>query len=66
MRQRNIRIFFRLNQKEYKIGNNLNQISLKAHTMNVIDVKWYDEAMCLFKQTVRFIMEAVILPRPVE
>ena len=83
MRQRNIRVFFRLIKKEfdlfdskvkksrltkdaylrlvqglvpreapppdyygmmkelYKIGNNLNQISLEAHTMNVIDVKWY-------------------------
>lgn len=46
----------------HAIGNNLNQISIKAHTLNVIDVQRYDEAVRLFKQAVERITEAVILP----
>lgn len=32
-------------QQLYRIGNNLNQIAQKAHTLNVIDVQRYDTAV---------------------
>lgn len=46
----------------HRIGNNLNQIARKAHAINVIDVKRYDEAVKLFQNAVERITEAVILP----
>lgn len=46
----------------HKIGNNLNQIAQKAHTLNVMDVQRYDGALRLFEKTVKEITEAVILP----
>jgi hypothetical protein len=46
----------------HKIGNNLNQIAQKAHTLNVIDVQRYDSDMRKFDEAVRLITEAVILP----
>jgi len=49
----------------HKIGNLLNQIAMKAHTLNVIDVKRYDEACLMFEQIVKEITQAVILPRGV-
>ena len=48
----------------HKIGNNLNQIAQKAHVLNVVDVQRYDRDMREFKETVRLITEAVILPEP--
>ena len=50
----------------HKIGNNLNQITQKAHTLNVIDVQRYDRDMRKFEETVRLITEAVILPERME
>jgi len=50
----------------HKIRNNLNQILRKAHTMNVLDVKRFDEAMCLFNKTIILIVKAVLLPIPIE
>jgi len=44
----------------HKVGNDLNQIACKAHTMNVIDVKRYDEAVCQFKKMVLLITQSVI------
>ena len=49
-----------------RIGNNLNQIAQKAHTLNVIDVQRYDRDMRLFENTVKKITEAVILPEPMK
>ena len=49
-----------------KIGNNLNQIAQKAHTLKVIDVQRYDQNMRAFEKTVAKITEAVILPEKVE
>lgn len=46
----------------HQIGHNLNQIVRKAHTLNVIDVQRYDEAVAQFKKVVEEITEAVILP----
>ena len=50
----------------HRIGNNLNQIAQKAHTLNVVDVKRYDTAVRQFEAAVRKITEAVILPQPME
>lgn len=46
----------------HQIGHNLNQIARKAHTLNVIDVRGYDETIMQFKKVVEEITEAVILP----
>ena len=46
----------------HQIGHNLNQIARKAHTLNVIDVRRYDETIMQFKKVVEEITEAVILP----
>lgn len=55
--------YFSMMKELHKIGNNLNQISMKAHTMNVMDIKRFDEACRLLEQTVKNITDAVILPR---
>ena len=50
----------------HRIGNNLNQITQKAHTLNVMDVQRYDRDMRMFEDTVKKITEAVILPEPMK
>ena len=57
--------YYLMMKELHKIGNNLNQISTKAHTLNVIDVKRYDEVCRLFEKTVKEITSAVILPRSI-
>ena len=37
--------YYAMMQQLYRIGNNLNQIAQKAHTLNVIDVQRYDTAV---------------------
>lgn len=54
--------YYSMMREIHKIGNNLNQIAQKAHTLNVIDVQRYDKDMRKFGETVRLITEAVILP----
>ena len=54
--------YYSMMRELHKIGNNLNQIAQKAHTLNVIDVQRYDSDMRKFDETVRLITEAVILP----
>ena len=54
--------YYSMMRELHKIGNNLNQIAQKAHTLNVIDVQRYDKDMRKFEETVRLITEAVILP----
>ena len=44
------------------IGNNLNQIAQKAHTLNVMDVQRYDDACRKLDDAIRAVTEAVILP----
>ena len=46
----------------HKIGNNLNQIAQKAHTLHVVDVQRYDQVVRKFNEAVHKITEAVILP----
>jgi hypothetical protein len=50
----------------HSIGNNLNQVAQKAHVLNVIDSKRYDEAVKLFIESLTKIEEAVILPKKLE
>jgi len=55
--------YFSMMKELHGIGNNLNQIVQKAHILNVVDVRRYDENMRLFNQAVKTITNAVILPR---
>ena len=58
--------YYAMMQQLYGIGNNLNQIAMKAHTLGVVDVQRYDAAVRTFEQAVQTITEAVLLPRPME
>ena len=58
--------YYSMMQQLYHIGNSLNQIAQKAHTLNVIDVQRYDSAVQKFEEAVIQISEAVICPRPME
>ena len=49
-----------------RIGNNLNQIAVKAHTLNALDVQRYDENCRKLDDAVKTITAAVILPRPMK
>ena len=55
--------YFSMMKELHAIGNNLNQIAQKVHVLNVMDVQRYDENMRLFKEAVRTITNAVLLPR---
>ena len=48
------------------IGVNLNQVAKKAHMLNVLDTKRYDENVALLNKAVVDITNAVMLPRRVE
>jgi hypothetical protein len=48
------------------IGRNINQIAQKAHVLNVIDSKRFDDAYAEYKQALITITEAVLLPREIE
>lgn len=54
--------YYSMMRELHKVGNNLNQIAQKAHTLNVIDVKRYDEAVREYEAVVKLIMEAVVMP----
>lgn len=58
--------YYSMMRELHKIGNNLNQIAQKAHTLNVIDVQRYDEALRQYERTVKKITEAVLLPEQVD
>ena len=55
--------YYKMMRQLYHVGNALNQIAQKAHVLKVMDVQRYDRAVAEFEQTVRNIMEAVILPQ---
>lgn len=57
--------YYSMMRELHKVGNNLNQIAQKAHTLNVIDVKRYDEAVREYETVVKLIMEAVVMPQAV-
>lgn len=54
--------YYSMMRELHKIGNNLNQIAQKAHTLNVMDVQRYDQGIRMFEDAVKRITEAVILP----
>ena len=56
--------YYSMMQQLYRIGNSLNQITQKAHTLNVIDVQRYDDAYRQFETAVKEITEAVVQPKP--
>ena len=58
--------YFSMMRELYRVGNNLNQIAQKAHTLNVLDVQRYDTSVREFESAVKKITEAVVLPRPME
>lgn len=55
--------YFSMMQQLYRIGNNLNQLALKAHALGAIDARYYDEAVREFREAVQKIQAAVLLPR---
>lgn len=58
--------FFAMVRELHYIGNNLNQIAMKAHALNVIDAKHYDDGVLLFEEAVQKILSAVLEPVPME
>ena len=64
--------FFQINpgcammRELHGIGNNLNQIAAKAHTLNALDVQRYDENCRKLDEAIKTITAAVILPRPMK
>ena len=58
--------YYSMMRELHRIGNNLNQIAQKAHTLNVVDVQRYDRDMRMFEDTVKKITAAVILPEPMK
>ena len=58
--------YYSMMRELHRIGNNLNQITQKAHTLNVVDVQRYDRDMRMFEDTIKKITEAVILPEPMK
>lgn len=58
--------YYAMMRELHGIGNNLNQIAVKAHTLNVLDVQRYDEACRKVDTAIKKITEAVILPRPMK
>jgi len=58
--------YFAMMKELHYIGVNLNQIAQKAHTLNVIDVKKYDENISMLNAAVVNITNAVMLPRKIE
>ena len=58
--------FFAMMRELHYIGNNLNQIAIKAHALNTIDAKHYDDSVLLFEEAVQKILSAVLDPVPME
>lgn len=58
--------FFSMMRELHYIGNNLNQIAMKAHALNAIDAKHYDDGMRLFEEAVQEILSAVLDPVSME
>lgn len=58
--------YYAMMKELHLVGNNLNQIARKAHTLNVIDVQQYDKAIKVFEDAVTKITNAVILPKPMK
>jgi len=58
--------YYTMMRELYRIGNSLNQVAQKAHTLNVIDVQRYDSSVRQFEAAVKQITDAVVQPVPME
>jgi len=58
--------FFAMMRELHYIGVNMNQIAQKAHALNVLDSKRYDDNAEMLKKDVVEIINAVMLPRKIE
>lgn len=58
--------YYAMMRELYRIGNSLNQVAKKAHTLNVIDVQRYNAGVRLVDDAIRKITEAVVLSQPME
>jgi len=58
--------YYSMMRELHAIGTNLNQIALKAHVLNVLDVKRYDDNVAALNKAVVDITNAVMLPRKIE
>ena len=58
--------FWAMMRELHAVGNNLNQIAMKAHALNAIDAKHYDEGVQLFQDAVLKKMSAVLEPVPMK
>ena len=52
--------YYDMMRELYRIGNSLNQVAQKAHTLNVIDVQRYDAGVKLFEDAIKRITDAGI------
>ena len=58
--------YFSMMKELRYIGVNLNQIAQKAHILNVVDVKLYDENVTMLNKALVNIINAVMLPRKMD
>lgn len=58
--------FYSMMRELHSIGVNLNQIAQKAHVLNALDVKRYDDNTAALNRAVVNITNAVMLPRKME
>ena len=58
--------YYAMMRELHGICNNLNQIAVKAHTLNALDVQRYDENCRKLDEAIKTITAAVILPRPMK
>ena len=54
--------YFGFIRELHRLGSNMNQIAQKAHVLNVVDVKRYDENYRRLEKLIRDVTAAVILP----
>jgi len=58
--------YFAMMKELHYIGVNLNQIAHRAHMLNMLDVKHYEENVAMLNKAIITIVEAVMLPRKIE
>jgi len=58
--------YYSMMRELHSIGTNLNQIAQKAHVLNVLDVKRYDDSVAALNKAVVNITNAVMLPRKIK
>ena len=58
--------YYTMMRELHSIGTNLNQIAQKAHVLNALDVKRYDENAAALNRAIIEITNAVMLPRKME